>query len=182
MEDDLKIITDLNILGKHGQWIGSLTMKTAMNDSLLYDKYKNDIEVSEDKIIDMEILSILDRLGFPMNELGTYLYKDVISSTYENIRNCKDESDILNIMADLKYRYSNAYSMIARDGYEMGIKTFHRFVEDAVKKIDEDKIDIAFFDTIFDETSEHDTGSRAFEIASYLIKEDNKKSKTLIRM
>ena len=40
-------------------------------------------DFSENTIRDMNVLSVLERLGYSLDELGTYLYKDVIVENKE---------------------------------------------------------------------------------------------------
>ena len=45
-----------------------------------YEKYKSGSldELSEDRLVQMEVLDVLEKLSFPMDKMGTYLYKDMI--------------------------------------------------------------------------------------------------------
>ena len=56
----------------------------ANDDIKKFNRYQNNqIDgFSERTLQDMEILVMLKDLGFPMHELGTYLYKDLISTLY----------------------------------------------------------------------------------------------------
>ena len=120
-------------------------MFEAQLDKKLYEKSKKGEleEISETQERDLKILRILEGLGYPMDELGTYLYKDVIAEAYEKVKDVsrrKDMDKCRDLMASLNDAYSDFYRWIARDDKEMGVKSFHFYIGEAISKIDDNSI------------------------------------------
>lgn len=167
----------------------------AKNDRGIYREYKNgDIEkLTEEEIKEMQALSVLENLGYPMDELGTYLYKEVIVYARDEIdgynrRKEEDKEKAKDLLINLEDAYSNLYHMIAREDLEMGIKSFHICIWRAVQEIDDSKIDRELAEKIFGKNPIPLTyGAQAFKIASYLskkymIKYDGAKVKQLLNV
>ena len=74
----------------------SLAKTIAKDDKDKYDKYKKGAFVSDKKYDykNMYILSLLESLGFSMDELGTYLYKELILEVEEQLEKSSGESSI----------------------------------------------------------------------------------------
>ena len=82
-------------------------------DKKLYERYKEceakankknvanvmTSELSDDQLEEMQVLSILDNLGYSLDEMGTYLYKEVIVTAYNEI------NDRPNLSGDLRNEY-----------------------------------------------------------------------------
>lgn len=136
-------------------------------------RFGNLIDASEDKLLEMEILSLLDRLGYPMNEIGTYLYKEVILSLVEymnNIGNKGNVSSYLDLTEQLNNSYSQFYFDIARNDLDMGLKSFHNSIGIAIDKIDYTKTDSSLLSSLCEQYSyELNYGELAFEIASLIL-------------
>src|SRR5699024_9897097 len=100
---------------------------------------------------EVEILSILEKLGFPMSQLGTYLYKDVIVE----VCNIINEGEITSnnkrrkLIARLNDGYDEIYKQIASEDKEIGCKTFHSYIEGAIKDIDETRTDTSLAEKIY---------------------------------
>lgn len=157
-------------------------------DFKLYDRYKNGdaISLNEYQTTEMKILSILERLGYPMDELGTYLYKEVVMSAYNEMM---ENNNTDNLKKEVNSRYSNFYHMIARDYYEMGVKSFHSYIEKACSKKIEEKKDYMLIDRIFSQDElESNYGNKALIIASYMYSQykmfssDKYKKKLAVQM
>lgn len=149
-----------------------------------YEKYKNgnldNIEEYEKK--GLEILSLLDNLGYPMGELGTYLYKDVIEETYNNIKDITKRTDMpkaRKVISELEDAYSNLYRYVARECNEMGILPFHLCIERAIKMIDVNRIDSNLAVSVFGSNPEPmNYGLQAFQLASYVANKYSMKYET----
>ena len=147
----------------------------------LYNKYKenNSIALTEDESKQVRFLSIVDKLGFPMDEAGTHLYKDVVMATYDEIMTYRKEDAqerALSLLEELQDRYSSFFHVIARDEYEIGNDSFHMHVAEAVKGINSDDVDDMVKDAIFGvDYVEENPYTQAFRIASYMAKKDMKK-------
>ena len=137
---------------------------------LKYSKYEI-AEFSKETLRDMMLLEILDKLGYPKNELGTYLYKDLIALVYDKIKDIKSRRDIDKcraLMSDLTNAFSPLYHYIAREDKEMGIKSFHLYIQRAIENIASENIDEDLSKSIFGENPEEkDYGMQAFQIAAY---------------
>ena len=148
-------------------------MFEAQLDKKLYEKSKKGEleEISETQERDLKILRILEGLGYPMDELGTYLYKDVIAEAYEKVKDVsrrKDMDKCRELMTSLNDAYSDFYRWIARDDKEMGVKSFHFYIEEAISKIDENSIDKELAVKIFGSNPEDlNYGLQAFQLACY---------------
>lgn len=145
------------------------------------DLYKKSIEekllLTEEEAKQDRFLSILDRLGFPMDEVGTHLYKDVIIAAYDELlgySNEEMEEKSKDLRLELKDMYSNFYHVIARDEYDIGNVTFHNYIAKAVgmRKSNDDTLEDAIFGVDY---VEEDHFTQAYRIASYIAKKDKKK-------
>ena len=59
-------------------------------------RYKNGniSDISEIEQLKMETLDLLESLGYPMDEFGTYLYKDVITTIREQLGVVETREDV----------------------------------------------------------------------------------------
>lgn len=129
--------------------------------------------MSETTLEEMEILFLLERLGYPMEETGTYLYKDVIEkaagllrnvSTREEVRACKD------LIVQMKTINSQFYFDIARNDLDLGLNSFHKYVQKAMAKVDYSKADPTLLFQIYSGLPEEmDYGEHAFVLSSYVV-------------
>lgn len=142
----------------------------------LYEKSKKepieDLKGSER--ISVQILSLLEKLGYPMNELGTYLYAKVILSVCESLNEIIADEDIEKynkLVSDLNDAYSSFYLWIARDDLEIGLKSFHLYIERTISMIDYSKSNKKLISSIYDkDITELNYGEQALYLASYLLK------------
>lgn len=171
----IKNLVDLSATEKLNMLIDgtSYAMLEAYSDKKAYEKSKKGEldEVSETKERDIKILGILEGLGYPMDELGTYLYKDVIAEAYEKVKDVSSRKDMdkcRDLMTSLNDAYSDFYRWIARDDKEMGVKSFHYYIGDAISKIDENSIDKELAVKVFGSHPEDlNYGLQAFQLACY---------------
>lgn len=143
------------------------------------DKYKKfkageEQELSESDSKSMNVLSILDRLGYPMEELGTYLYKEVITEICNSLKGItgkrSDMEKCKSILAQLNIGFSQFYYNIAREYLEMGVKTFHLYIQQAIEKINYEKVDLDLSYQIFGANrTEQNYGLQAFQLAAYTL-------------
>ena len=171
----IKRLVDLTELEKLNMLIDgtSYAMFEAHLDKEAYEKSKKGEleEISEIQERDIKILRILEGLGYPMDELGTYLYKDVIAEAYEKVKDVSSRRDMdkcRDLMASLNDAYSDFYRWIARDDKEMGVKSFHFYIGEAISKIDDDSIDKELAIKVFGSNPEDlNYGLQAFQLACY---------------
>lgn len=172
----LKQVENLSELEKVEMIIAgtSFAMYEANLDKKAYEKSKkmNSEEVEDSKGISINILRILEGLGYPMDELGTYLYKDVIVEVYKEVKDVssrKDMNKCRELMASLNNAYSDFYRWIARDDKEMGVTLFHSYIEEAISKIDDNAIDKELAVKVFGSNPEDlNYGLQAFQLACYI--------------
>lgn len=153
----------------------SYAMYEAGYENKIYNNYKEgkEIEVSKSEMEGLKILSLLDNLGYPMDELGTYLYKDVIIKLCDLLKDISTRRDMekcSEILEELNNCYSCFYHGIAREDKEIGVKTFHLYIKQAVDKIDEEKIDKELVKSIYgNELNDMNYGLNAFLLAAYSL-------------
>lgn len=146
----------------------------ARKENKVHNNFKKgifkDLTVSEER--DIEILSILEKLGYKMSHLGTYLYKDLIASVCDEIEDMgisELQSEEEEMLEFLNNGYSSLYVGIASDDKELGCKTFHYYIEDAISKIDEEKIDTSLASRIYGTSEDITYGTAALHIAEYYL-------------
>lgn len=74
------------------------------------------------------ILDLLEKLGFSINEVGTFLYKKLILSLCDVIEYMSTNE----IKELLKNPYSQLYFDVARNDLDMGCLSFHSYIEHAI--------------------------------------------------
>ncbi len=149
----------------------------ANDDIKKFNRYQNNqIDgFSERTLQDMEILVMLKDLGFPMHELGTYLYKDLISEICEVLKNLSDKRDDINVCRELLGKLNDAYSSfyhaIGREWKELGISSFHLYIIDALESIDYDSVNQELSSKINgNDFYDISYGTQAFMLAAYALK------------
>ena len=73
-----------------------------------------------------------------------YFYERLILSVYESLNEIIKEKDMEKyneLVANLNDNYSSFYLWLAREDLEIGIKSFHFYIDQAISKIDKDKMD-----------------------------------------
>lgn len=162
----------------------SFALFCAEKDKMYFEKYKNGtledivekkgtLEVKKEDILpSMQTLELLEKLGYPMEELGTYLYKELIVEVYKEIKELggrEDEEKYQDIISSLKDAFSSFYRFLAIDYLEIGNKAFHLYIQKAILLIDHDKEDEQLLRKIFGEKpSDIDYGLQAFQFAAFL--------------
>lgn len=145
------------------------TVDNEMVDYKLYQRDHNDIRKGQDDSI--EILEILDQLGCPMESVGTYLFKAMILSAKESLLSSEDDSEKKELLAEMKSPFSQFYFDIARNDLDIGVKTFHQYVGDAISKINYKNVNKELAQNIFkNKTKEITISESAYSIADYLAK------------
>lgn len=153
----------------------SYAMWVASSDKKEYEKFKagKKRKVSNAEIRDIKILALLEGLGYPMEELGTYLYKDVITEIYEFLKGVSAPEDMQKckeLLIELNDGFSEFYHCIAREDKEMGVKSFHLYIQRAIERIDNQKINKELSKSIYGDTVEEMSyGVQAFQIAAYTL-------------
>ncbi len=151
-----------------------LTPLMLYHDKKNFAKYKNgDVDLmGTDTDLAMCVLDILERLGFPMDEMGTYLFKNMLIKIARLIDEL-NEIDGKEILQEVKKQviqpYSQFYLDLARNELDMGITTFHYHLIDMIKRIDFTRADEKLLKLILGGTSDNlSYGELALVIGSYL--------------
>ena len=138
-----------------------------------YEIYKKGVakDIPEENLLEMKVLDTLDKLGFPMDNIGTYFYKDVIMGLKPYLeRMIKDGAievyDCLKTSLDQKN--SALYLNVSRGQNDMPLEHFHIGIASAIKSIDNQRIDKKFAYQIFgDSLEERSYGDLAIIIGLY---------------
>lgn len=154
----------------------SFAVFVANHDRDLYKKYilGEEQELSDYDSRSMKVLSILSRLGYPMNELGTYLYKEVITEVCDALKDVTgkrtDMEQCKSLLAELSDGFSQLYHNVAREYLEMGIIPFHLNIEKSIENINPEAIDLDLSYQIFGSNPEEQNyGLQAFQLAAYTL-------------
>ena len=147
----------------------------ARYDQGLYQKYCNGEteEFSETTKLEMKCLDMLLKLGYPYDELGTYLYKSLIAKMYMDLERL-DEKEFIQKSKDLLVLYADPFSKpyfkISRLDRDLGVKKFHLYINNVLKKIDYSKTDPVLSFNIYDGLPEElSVSENAYAIATYML-------------
>ena len=150
-------------------------------DQVRYSKYKkgeqyyegDNPELIKSYELDMKILSLLEGLGYPMEELGTFLYKELIHEVCSEIKDMSTREDVekcKSLMEELSQPFSSIYHLVAREYLDIGIKTFHKEIGKALDKIDSRKIDESLALKVYGSNPDSlDYGKQALLFAGYIL-------------
>lgn len=86
-------------------------------------------ELNEKEKVEVETLKILEELGYSLEETGTYFYKDIIVKVIDQLQKSASDESYQELISDLNNDYSQFYFDIARNGYDVGLKTFHSCIK-----------------------------------------------------
>lgn len=147
----------------------------ANSDIKKYAKFKSGEEqdLSKEDSMSMKILSILERLGYPMDELGTYLYKEMIAELCNSLVGVSSRREIdkcRTLLAQVNDAFSQFYINVARENLDIGLQSFHLYIQKAIEKINAEQIDLSLSYEIFDANPGEQTYANiAFQIAAYIL-------------
>ncbi len=96
-----------------------------------YSVYKDGAlsNMSEEEQQEMNVLEVLEQLGFPMDKTGTYLYKEIIMKTMEELEMVETKEEERNLKTAMENSYSQFYLDIARNNLDIGLKSFHGYIQ-----------------------------------------------------
>ena len=139
-----------------------------------YNKYKLGMveDFSDYDCQDMQVLETLERLGFPLNEIGTYFYKNMILKVIYFIN--QNSTSKAQLLEQMNNPFSQFYIDVARNDLDVGIKTFHSHIEDAFTKVKFSKADTSLlFELSHNSSKNINYGEYAFIIGEYLTTKKN---------
>ena len=141
-------------------------------DKKAYEGYKKNGEILEySSLEEMEIVAILEEIGYSLETAGTYLYKSLIISVLNYLKGNAVRLEVLDeeeLQRQLNEPYSQLYFDIARNELDLGVKTFHESIANASLKVLENNADGELVGKIF--TGKFDPkmyGINALMIAKY---------------
>jgi len=156
-----------------------LGIKEQYEDYLEYKKNKLE-SISDVKKKEMETLNLLEQLGYSIEIVGTYFYKDMILKIVEYLENIETELGFKKhhkLLDEISEHYSNFYFDLARNELDVGIKTFHKVLKSNISDIDHKEANEEVFVDVFGTKEINNLGyeEKALVIASYIYL--NKKTK-----
>jgi len=174
---DLKEEERLTLILHGADYEISGTLYGIIEDIKDYKMYKkgNLKKVSEDSDneLGMKILSLLEKIGYPMDEIGTYYYKRMIFKVVKNLEAIDRGESTLNseeLVSQLKNPYSQFYVEVAKLELDIGIKTFHMYVGQANSEIDYLAASPEILYRVYSNSSEDmDYGEHAFLLGSFIL-------------
>lgn len=83
------------------------------------------LELSSQEREEIKVLSLLEKLGFPMEQTGTYLFKEMVMKAVSELQEVTSWQEKERIKQEMEFPFSQFYVDVARNNMDMGIKTFH---------------------------------------------------------
>lgn len=161
-----KLITDLD--DEYAKLSTKISNYILYNDKTLSTSVINNPLTSLD--IKYKVLDILNQLGYPMDEYGTYLYRDVVLKVIQSL---KERNDI-NLLQQLKEPYSDFYHDISRNDNDMGTRTLHFYIGSAIDKIRISSDQKLLLKIYHGSIRDVDYGEQAFIFGKHIIQETSK--------
>lgn len=146
---------------------------------LKYKNYKDGKikleDLTEEEQLEMKTLNVLENLGYPMDETGTYFYKDIIIRSMNQLQQIETEQDFIELMVTMANNYSQFYFDIARNEYDVGLTTFHSciYMSNQYKQMNSNNKDLDQEIGLTGFTTDYK--GEALLIANYIYKKENKK-------
>ena len=144
---------------------------TDYDNYMLYKENKIKGEIPEYNLDEMKVLDTLSELGFPMDNFGTYFYKDVIMETkpcLDRIIKCGHIEEYETLKEIIENPCNSFYLNISRNQNEMPVMRLHRGIMDAIEAIDASKINMDTVYQVFGSNSSINSyGEAAIKIGLY---------------
>lgn len=104
--------------------------------------------------IDIEVLDYLKELGYSIDVIGIYYFKEMIVSIIEKISSFSslEGEEMQNLLNSIKEPYSQFYFDLSRNRHDVGITTYNEYIRQALS---------------FEENE--NTGLKAYQIALKII-------------
>ena len=149
-------------------------------DKYLAFKKGKDIDYNYDDYLSNRILMLLEKMGYSVNELGTYAYKNLIMEIINYLEDGYCEYDIINYLYNFR---SQLYLDVAHDtSYaDFGIKTFLSYIDDAFYNRNKDDLSKSMIANIFGDYKDTDYRIQAYLIACYLENNLQRGSKVKVK-
>lgn len=118
----------------------------------------------------LEILHLLEQLGFPMNETGTYFYKNIILEASKKLLEVTSKEDEEALEQEMSNSFSQFYFNLSRNDHDIGVKTFHSCVIASFLNRNQKEENMYLKHTIGLDDNAMDYRKQALTIAKYYIK------------
>ena len=186
------MIKNLNVFSDDKErsqyFTGRYYLKEEFSENIeFYQKNKLNLlgDVSESVLQEMQILEILEKLGFPLDSNGTHLYKNMILKAIHHLHGFDDFNNPISkneLLAQMKNPFSQFYTDVARNDLDIGLKTFHANVELAIEDIRYSRADtVLLFDIYSNFSKNTDYGEAALIIGEYITNKATKENKGVIK-
>ena len=154
------------------------------------EQYKQYIDYKNNRTYDehMEVIYLLEELGYPIEKIGIYFYKEMIIKIVQYLENIENKAGFKKyhkLLDELDNHYSSFYFDVARNELDVGIKTFHEVLKNQILNINHSNANPEKFDEVFGSIEINNLGyeEKAFVISSYLyLNKKNKKEKNNIKV
>lgn len=168
---------NINIVNREPEYYDYIATK--------YDEYKKGLllpdELNEREKKEIEVLKVLDQLNYPMNQTGTYFYKEVILNLVESFEYDLTADDYHYLLSALDHDYSQFYFDISKNYYAIGLTTFHSCIDTVFKN--KNRQSINSINNNFPPVTNYK--EEAINIAAYIVEEKrnslNHQPKTMIK-
>lgn len=155
------------------------------NDMMDYAIYQTGSteNLTDEKLQEMQVLDSLFKLGFPKDEIGTFLYKSMIMKAIHHLDGVDDIGQEISeeeLLSQMQHPFSQFYLDAARNDLDIGIKTFHAYICQALSNVDYACVEPKVLSDIYGNFSEEtDYGKHAFVIAKHIYDRSKKNQNSL---
>ncbi len=141
-----------------------------------YMEYKNRVNSDSNyKSLEFETLITLENLGYPINDIGIYYFRDLIVRACVLREDGITDTDLCSLLDD---EFSQFYFDVARNENDIGIKNFNRIIgsclEKRIKSADSNKL---AFKIMKRPPEDNGLGTNIFYISDYVYGEYNSSKK-----
>lgn len=130
---------------------------------------------------EIDILRVLEELGYSPEETGTYFYKEVIVEAKEKLQEIHTEEEYINLINEMGNNYSQFYFDIARNGHDIGLKTFHNCINLSYQNRIQRPMNVNLAQKIGIENFNTDYKSEAILIANYMLSKESTNVKPAVK-
>lgn len=174
------------------QKIGTITLIDVIEEKSDYLAFRSnkDMDLTVHRELELEVIRLLENLGYSLEEMGTFFYKDVIVGIVDAL-DCLTESDYKTFLESLNSPFSQFYFNLARNERDIGTKSFHEYISKAHLSIDVRKANRKIVTKLYKNRSRNmNYGEYALFLAKYVKdnivprigKIKNKKKKTNLKL
>ena len=137
-----------------------------------YIEYKNRVNSGSNyKSLEFETLITLENMGYPINDIGIYYFRDLIVRACVLKKEGINDTDLCTLLDD---KFSQFYFDVARNENDIGIKNFNRIIGSCLEKrnksADSNKLAFKIMKKLPEDNS---LGTNIFYISGYVYGEYN---------